>query len=145
VIGLDTNIVVRYVTQDDPRQSPLATRLMEETLTVENPGFVTLVTLCEIAWVLAECYGADRERIGGVLKGLLETRQIQVQSPELAWRALRAWESGKAGFSDALTAEVASAEGAAKVVTFDKAAARLPGFELLSGSGRARCRRGRAR
>ena len=130
--GLDTNVIVRYVAQDDARQSAAATRLMERTLSVESPGFVTLVTMCEVAWVLSDCYGADRERIGAVLRGLLETRQIVVESAELAWRALRSWEGSTADFSDALIGEVALASGASRVLTFDKAAARLPGFALLS-------------
>ena len=131
MIGLDTNVIIRYVAQDDSRQSAAATRLMEKSLSAENPGFVTLVTMCEIAWVLAECYAADRERIRSVLAGLLETRQIVVESAELVWRALRAWQGSAADFSDALIGEVALSAGAAKVLTFDKSAARLPSFELL--------------
>ena len=131
MIGLDANVIVRYLAQDDPRQSAAATRLMEKTLSAEEPGFVTLVTLCEVAWVLAECYGADRERIRAVLQGLLESRQIVVESAEIAWRALRAWGSSAADFSDALIGEIALAAGAGKVLTFDKAAAKLPSFELL--------------
>lgn len=130
--GLHTNVIVRYVAQDDARQSAAATRLMEKTLSVENPGFVSLVTLCEVAWVLADCYGADRRRICSVLQALLETRQIVVESAELAWRALRSWEGSGADFSDALIGEVALGSGASRVLTFDKAAARLPGFALLS-------------
>ena len=129
--GLDTNVIIRYIAQDDPRQSAAATRLMEKTLTVEQPGFVTLVTLCEVAWVLAECYAADRARIRSVLQGLLETRQIVVESAELVWRALRSWQASGADFSDALMGEVALAAGATKVLTFDKAAAKLPSFALL--------------
>ena len=129
--GLDTNVIIRYIAQDDPRQSAAATRLMEKTLTVEQPGFVTLVTLCEAAWVLAECYAADRARIRSVLQGLLETRQIVVESAELVWRALRIWQASGADFSDALIGEVALAAGATKVLTFDKAAAKLPSFALL--------------
>ena len=129
--GLDTNVIIRYVAQDDPRQSAAATRLMEKTLTTEEPGFVSLVTMCEVAWVLAECYGADRKRIRAVLQGLLETRQIAVDSAELVWRALRTWEASGADFSDALIGEVALAAGAKKVLTFDRAAARLPAFALL--------------
>ena len=129
--GLDTNVIIRYVAQDDARQSAAATRLMEKALSVEEPGFVSLVTMCEVAWVLAECYGADRSRIRSVLKGLLETRQIVVESAELVWRALRAWEGSAADFSDALIGEVALAAGAKKVLTFDKAAAKLPSFALL--------------
>ena len=131
MIGLDTNVIIRYVAQDDTRQSAAATRLMEKSLSADNPGFVTLVTMCEIAWVLAECYAADRERIRSVLAGLLETRQIVVESAEVAWRALRAWQGSAADFSDALIGEVARSAGAAKVLTFDKSAARLPSFELL--------------
>ena len=129
--GLDTNVIVRYIAQDDPRQSAAATRLMERTLTAEEPGFVTLVTLCELAWVLAECYGADRKRICSVLQGLLETRQVVVESAELVWRALRAWERSTADFSDALVGEVSLAAGASRVLTFDKAAGKLPGFTLI--------------
>ena len=131
MIGLDTNVIIRYVAQDDSRQSAAATRLMEKSLSADNPGFVTLVTMCEIAWVLAECYAADRERIRSVLVGLLETRQIVVESAEVVWRALRAWQGSAADFSDALIGEVALSSGAAKVLTFDKSAAKLSSFELL--------------
>ena len=131
MIALDTNVVVRYLAQDEPRQSAAATRLMEKILTAENPGFISLVTLCEVAWVLGECYGADRERTRAVVEGLLGTRQLEVESPELVWKALRAWQGTNADFSDALIGQVALAHGASKVVTFDKSAARLPSFELL--------------
>jgi predicted nucleic-acid-binding protein len=107
---------------------------MERTLSAENPGFVALVTLCEIAWVLAECYQADRQRVRAVIEGLLGTKQIVVESSELVWKALRVWQGSSADLSDALIGEVASAQGAAKVVTFDKAAAKLPMFELLTAA-----------
>jgi predicted nucleic-acid-binding protein len=132
VIGLDTNVVIRYVAQDDPRQSAAATRLFEKKLSPEKPGFVSVVTICEIAWVLAECYRADRDRIRVVIEGLLGSKQILVQSGELVWKALRAWQGSAADFSDALIGELALAGGAAKTMTFDKAAARLASFELLS-------------
>ena len=131
MIGLDTNVVVRYLAQDEPRQAAVAARLMEDTLSADNPGFISIVTLCEIAWVLADCYAADRARVQAVVEALLGTRQIIVESPELVWKALRAWQASAADLSDALIGEVAAAWGAAKTVTFDKAAARLPGFELL--------------
>jgi len=132
VIGLDTNVIVRYVTQDDPRQSAAATRLFEKTLSAENPGFVSAITLCEICWVLAESYHADRERIRAVLEGLLGSKQVVVESGELAWKALRAWQGSSADFSDALIAEIAAAHGAEYVATFDKAAGKLPRFRLLA-------------
>ena len=130
MIGLDTNVVVRYLAQDDAKQSAAASRLFEEVLSPEDPGFVSAIVLCELAWVLAECYGADRARIRGALEGLLAARQIAVETPDIVRRALRAWADSGADFADALLGEVAAAHGAAKTLTFDRAAAKLPGFEL---------------
>lgn len=132
MIGLDTNVLVRYLTQDDSKQSAIATRFIEDRLTTENPGFVSTITLCEIAWVLAESYGADRKRIRDAVQGLLATKQLVIERSELVWKALRAWEGVPADFSDALIGQLAIAHGGEKTVTFDRTAARLPGFELLS-------------
>ena len=131
MIGLDTNVVVRYLTQDDAKQSAAASRLFERSLSVDNPGYVALITLCEIAWVLAECYDADQSRIRSVIEGLLGSKQILVEDADLVWKALRSWEDSAADFSDALIGQTLSARGCEKIVTFDKSAAKLPGFELL--------------
>jgi predicted nucleic-acid-binding protein len=132
VIGLDTNVIVRYVTQDDARQSAAASKLFERTLTIERPGFVGLITLCEVAWVLADCYDADKPRTAAVIAGLLGSRQLVVEEAEVVWKALRAWEKSSADFSDALLGQVLLARGCEKVVTFDRAASRLQHFELLA-------------
>ena len=131
MIGLDTNVVVRYLVQDDRSQSAAATRLMESVLSPDLPGLITGVTLCEIVWVLAECYGADRDRIGSVIEGLLASRQLVVEEAEIVWNALRDWRASQADFSDALIGRQVIARGGEKIVTFDRAAARLPRFELL--------------
>ena len=131
MIGLDTNVIVRYLVQDDPKQAALATRFVERVLSAENAGFITMITLCELVWVLAECYGADRKRIRGVLEGLLASKQLVVEDADLVWKALRAWDASGADFSDALTGQIVAARGGGKTVTFDRAAAKLPGFELL--------------
>ncbi len=131
MIGLDTNVVVRYLVQDDPKQSAIATRFMERTLSADHPGFVAAVTLCEIAWVLAECYAADRKRIREVVEGLLASKQIVIEGADLVWKALRAWEGVPADFSDSLIGQIAIAQGGEKTVTFDRAAARLDAFQLL--------------
>ena len=132
MIGLDTNVIVRYITQDDARQAAAATRLFERVISVESPGIVSLVTLCETVWVLADCYGADKARIHSVIDGLLGTRQLVVEESDLVRKALHAWERSAADFSDALVGEVLAAQGCEKVMTFDKAASRLPRFELLT-------------
>ncbi|MGH8210066.1 MAG: PIN domain-containing protein [Steroidobacteraceae bacterium] len=131
MIGVDTNIVVRYLTQDDPKQSPIATRFMEKTLSTDEPGFISLVVLAEIVWVLASLYSVDRAGTAEILTGLLTTEQLQVESAELVWQAKRRYEASKADFSDALTIERALAVGCRRSVTFDRAAASSAGFELL--------------
>jgi len=131
LIGLDTNVVIRYLVQDDPAQALAATRLIERSLSPENPGLITAVTLCEIVWVLAECYQADRARIESVIEGLLASRQVVVEEAEVVWRALRDWREVTADFSDALIGRWVAALGGSKTVTFDRAAAKLPQFELL--------------
>ena len=132
MIGLDMPVVVRYLVLDDARQSAAATRLFERTLSAANPGFVSLVTLCQIAWVLAECYGADRAAVRSVVEGLLAAKQVVIEDAELVWRALRAWEGAAGDFSEALIGQILTARGCERTVTFDKAAARLPRFELLA-------------
>jgi len=132
VIGLDTNVVIRYLTQDDERQAQLANRLFEKTLTPEQPGFISLVVLCETAWVLAESYAMDQARIRAVIEGLLISRQLEVESKDLVWKALRGWSSGATGFTDVLIGEICLAAGAEHVATFDRAASKLPAFRMLA-------------
>ncbi len=132
MVGIDTNVLVRYLAQDDPKQSAVATRFIEGRLSADNPGFVSTVTLCEIVWVLAESYGADRKRIRDTVEGLLATKQLAIERSELVWKALRAWEGVPADFSDALIGQIAIAHACEKTVTFDRVAGKLPGFEILA-------------
>ena len=132
MIGLDTNVVIRYLTQDDPKQSPIATRLMEKTLSTDDPGFIPLVVLAEVVWVLVSLYSVDRAGVVEIVSGLLTTEQLRVESAELVWRAKRRYEASKADFSDALIAECAVAAGCKRAVTFDRTAAATSGFELLT-------------
>lgn len=132
MIGLDTNVVVRYLTQDDPKQSPIATRFMESTISTEDPGFISLIVLAEVLWVLVSLYSVDRAGVAEIITGLLTTEQLRVDSAELVWRAKRRYEKSKADFSDALIMECALAAPCKRSVTFDKTAASTAGFELLA-------------
>jgi predicted nucleic-acid-binding protein len=132
VIGLDTNVLVRYLAQDDPKQSPIATQFLEATLSAEEPGFISLVVLAEVVWVLVSLYSVDRDGVAEVLKSLLTTEQLRVEYTELFWRAKRRYEGSKADFSDALIFECAAAASCGRSVTFDKTAAATAGFELLT-------------
>lgn len=81
MIGLDTNVQVRYITQDDATQSPKATRLIE-ALTADNPAFIGLVSLTELVWVLTGCYSSGKGELIGVLEGLLRANGLRVENAE---------------------------------------------------------------
>ena len=132
MIGLDTNIVVRYLTQDDAKQAAIATKLMERTLNSDEPGFISLVVLAEVVWVLVSLYSVDRAGVVDVVSGLLTTEQLRIELSELVWRAKRRYEESKSDFSDALIAECTIAAGCKRAVTFDRTAAATSGFELLT-------------
>jgi predicted nucleic-acid-binding protein len=134
MIGLDTNVLVRYLAQDDPRQSAAAARLIDKELTVGAPGFVSLVVLAELCWVLSRLYAATPAEIRDTVSDLLSVPQLQVERRAVVQAALRKAGSGKtakAGLVDSIIAQLALAEGCSRVVTFDRAAVRDAGMTLV--------------
>ncbi|ROZ66227.1 PIN domain-containing protein [Ramlibacter sp. WS9] len=134
MIGLDTNVLVRYLAQDGPKQALQATRLIEHELTAATPGFISLVVLAELCWVLTRLYGASPDEIKQTVEDLLGTPQFHVERREVVQAAVRRAKGGKtskAGFVDALITQAAEAEGCSHTVTFDKAAVRGAGMTLL--------------
>jgi predicted nucleic-acid-binding protein len=125
MIGLDTHVVVCYLMQDDPVQAARANAFIEEELSAGQPGFVSLVVLVEIAWVLRACYGIGRMDVARALRALLETRQLRVERAALVVRALRRQLAANADFSDAFVIELARAHGCQEVVSFDRKARGL--------------------
>ncbi len=130
MIGIDTNVLVRYIAQDDATQSARATRFLEHECSPANPGFISLVVLLELVWVSESCYAASRAEITEMVRRILSIRQLVVQDGETAWKALRRFESSKADFADCLVERMAAAVGCTAVMTFDKAAAKA-GMTLL--------------
>lgn len=130
MIGLDTNVLVRYLAQDDARQSPLATRLVE-SLTGANPGFVSHVVLAETVWVLESCYAADASKVAEVVEILLRIEGLLIDRAELVWQALRGFKQQQGDFPDMLIARLARHAGCISTHTFDKGAARRAGMTLI--------------
>lgn len=130
MIGLDTNVLVRYIVQDDPGQAALATKLIE-SLTPEAQGFVSQVVLVETVWVLEASYGADADKIAAVVETLLRIGSILVDRADLVWRTLRLFKQDGGDFSDALVSALAREAGCSMVCTFDQAAAKRSGMTLL--------------
>jgi predicted nucleic-acid-binding protein len=130
MIGLDTNVLVRYIMQDDPRQSAKATRLIE-SLEADRPGFIGMVSIVELYWVLTSCYDLTNDQVLQALDLLLRTRQIVVDRADQVLRALKVFEMGKADFADCLIERAAAAAGCEKTMTFDVSAARHAGMTLI--------------
>jgi predicted nucleic-acid-binding protein len=131
VIGLDTNVLVRYIAQDDAAQSPKATRLIE-SLTAENPAYIGLVSLTELVWVLTGCYSSSKEDMVAVLEGLLRTKGLLVENAETVWKAVRLFKGGSADFADCLIECSANRAGCDYTATFDRGAAKHCGMRLIA-------------
>ena len=128
--GLDTNVLARYLTQDDAKQSKVATSLIEG-LSPEQPGFVSKVVLCELVWVLESCYGQTRSELVAVIEQLLKVAELRLEDVDTVRLALADFRSGTADFSDHLLARGNLAAGCKTTYTFDKQAGGAPGFTFL--------------
>jgi predicted nucleic-acid-binding protein len=132
MFGLDTNVLVRYIVQDDPIQAGSATAFIETHCTAETPGFICNIVLVELVWVLERGYGYDKKSVVTVLKQVAVTSELQMENSVLAWQAIMDYESGTAGFADCLLAAVNQQYGCDVTYTFDQRAAKYSSFKLLS-------------
>jgi predicted nucleic-acid-binding protein len=129
VIGIDTNVLVRYLVRDEPEQTALADQLVD-ALEAEDPAFVSVVVLVETWWVLRRSYRFSRQECLDVLTGLAGSRQLVLESAEVVRQALTGTAAG-ADFADALIAALGRRAGCAETVTFDQGSARRAGMRLL--------------
>ncbi len=132
MIGLDTNVLLRYLVQDDPTQSHKAARVIEQRLTKERPGFVSLVCILEIVWVLGSLFNRSRSEIAGHIEMILAADTLEVQNEQEVYQAVIALRSGAATFEDALIGALGMWRGCSATLTLDRdAAKRLNGFQLI--------------
>lgn len=129
--ALDTNVLVRYLTQDDNKQSAAASRFIEEELSASRPGFVSLVTLLETVWVLESRYEVERASLCDLLDDVVSTASLEVQEAPAVRQAVALYRKGKVDLHDALITTLAAAHNA-QVVTFDAKAARQLEMRLLT-------------
>lgn len=132
MIGIDTNVLVRYLAQDDPDQTEIATAFIEENCTKDNLGFINHITLCEMCWVLKRLYKTPKEQLAEIIEQLLRTVQLLVHEPQVIWMALEEFKTDSADFPDCLIAQINLANYCSSTVTFDVKASKVAGFNLLS-------------
>jgi predicted nucleic-acid-binding protein len=132
MIGLDTNVLLRYLVQDDPAQSPRAAEVIERRLTKAHPGFVSLVCILEIVWVLGSLYKRSRGEIADHVEMILAADTLEVQNEQEVYQAVIALKTGSGTFEDALIGALGIWRGCSATLTFDQnAAKRLNGFQLF--------------
>jgi predicted nucleic-acid-binding protein len=124
MIGLDTNVVIRYLVQDDPAQTAIVNRIFEKEITAANKGLICPVVLCEVVWVLLRSYKQKKEKVQEVIRTLLLAENIEMQQRDSVWKALREFEQGTADFSDYLIVHINQACGASFTLTFDRSASQ---------------------
>jgi len=128
MIGLDTNVLVRYLAQDDPVQSPAATDVIERRLTQANPGYISVVVMAETAWVLERAYGLNAPAIAACIERVLQTDVLVVEHEQEVFTAMALLKQGSASFADSLILSLAEKAGCQTTLTFDRKALRLPGY-----------------
>jgi len=122
MMGLDTNILVRYITQDDPQQCAKVNALFDKQISQENSAVISKIVLSELTWVLSHAYGYSREQIALVIQQIIITQEFVIEDSESAIKALQDYQTGKAGFADYFLARTHLAMGAKHTVSFDKKA-----------------------
>jgi predicted nucleic-acid-binding protein len=129
MIGLDTNVLVRYLAQDDPVQSRKATEIIEGRLTQANPGFISVVAMVETVWVLDRAYRLAPLEIAAAIERTLQADVLEVEDEQEVFSAMIALKQRRGSFADALIGALGAKAGCVCTVTFDQRALRLPGFE----------------
>ncbi len=131
MIGLDTNVLLRYLVQDNPLQSRRATEIIERRLTELDPGFVSLVSVLEVVWVLKSLYMRSRQEIANDIEMILAAGTLEIQNEQEVYHAVVALRNGTGTFEDALIGALGIWRGCSATLTFDeKAARKLHGFLL---------------
>ena len=131
MIGLDTNVLVRYIMQGDPQQARKANGLID-SLTLQEPGFVPIVAVIELVWVLTKPYELSREQVAQAIDMLLRTKEIILDRAEQIAQALRLYKTSTADFADCLIERLAASAGCVRTMTFDTKAAKLIGMTLIT-------------
>ena len=128
MIGIDTNVLVRFLVRDDPQQFERARRLIRREVGGGEPVLISLVVLLETEWVLRSRYSVSKAEMLTAFSGLLETTDLQFEDEPSVEEALYVWRDSTADFADCLIASRHRSLGCRGTATFDIRALKVPGF-----------------
>lgn len=132
MIGIDTNVLVRYITQDDEAQASLATDYIENYCSTGNKIFINHIVICESVWVLKKCYNLSKQRVINVIEHILKISQFSIENPQIIWQALSDYKKAPADFADYVVSRTNKFYNCDETITFDQKAGKSKEFELLS-------------
>lgn len=129
MIGIDTNALVRHLTQDDPTQAATASRIIDKA----SAGglFISTIVLCETVWVLSEVFHLKRKQLEDVLEKILLSEQFACENKDALWLALDDYRRGKGDYADYVISRVSHSAGCTHTVTFDRALKNDRLFQVL--------------
>ena len=130
--GLDTKVLVRYLTEDDPRQAAAALKEIGGAGKKGEKLLVQPLVLCELAWVLESAYDVGKEQLLEVFERILRTAQFEIPLKDIVWRSLADYRAGRGDFSDHLLGRLNEDAGASVTITFDRALRGDPRFHVLT-------------
>jgi predicted nucleic-acid-binding protein len=134
--GLDTNVLVRFLTADEPAQSESARRLIETAEATDERLHVSTLVLAELVWVLrGGRYALSRNAVADAVEALLEANVFEIQDRDIVRSAVTDFRDGSADFSDYLIGEHDRRAGCTSTLTFDRRLAKAEGFEALDSEG----------
>lgn len=136
MIGIDTNVIVRYIVQDDPQQAKAATKLIEQSCNSVNAGFINHIVLCEIVWVLRRNYKLDKASICQVIEQIMRTDKLMIEDIQLVWKALQTFKDFKADFADRLLGQKNLQAGCQYTATLDDVASVTIGYKHLQSKSK---------
>ena len=131
MIGLDTNVIVRLLAQDDDAQVKRVENAIEKNCSPQTPGLINAIVLAEIVWVLSRAYKYDRHEIVAAIEALLQIKEFEIQYHNETWEALHLYRDGKGGFADLYLSFINRELGCSTTLTFDKKAAKNASFEMI--------------
>lgn len=129
MIGLDTNVLVRFLAQDGAKQAVTANKLFS-SLSQAHPAYITQVSLVELVWVMQGCYGVSKKDLVSILDRLFHTRELVIENLDIAVQALSVFTNSNAEFSDCIIECNSRLAGCTKTMTFDRNAANHSGMRF---------------
>lgn len=132
MIGIDTNVLVRYITQDDELQAIAATEFIENCCSTGSKIFINHIVICELVWVLKKCYKLSKPKTINTIEYILKIAQFSLENPQIIWQALSDYKKGAADFADYVVGRTNKFHSCDETVTFDQKAGKSKGFKLLS-------------